>query len=93
MTKTALERKVKFITVCLTIFLFALVVLAVSLYIKASVLSSKNSALDKKISDLSITKAQLEQGISIRQSDAYIEQKAREELGMIRDDESIYIIK
>lgn len=91
MTKARLEKMVKLITVALTLFLIFLAVLAVSLYIKASTLASKNAALDKKINELSITQAQLEEGISIRKSDAYIEQQAREQLGKIKENETIYI--
>jgi len=91
MTKTRVEKMVKLITVALTLFLAFMVILAVSLYIKASALASKNAALDRKINELSITKAELEEGISIRRSDAYIEQQAREQLGKIKEDETIYV--
>lgn len=92
MTKAKLERTVKLVTALLTVVLCFLVVLGFSLYIKASVLSKKNASLDRQINELSITKAGLEAGIEMRKSDAYIEQQAREQLGMIRDDETIFII-
>lgn len=91
MTKTRLENIVRLVTILATLFLVVITVLAISLYAKAGVLASKNASLDKQIENLSITRAELEQGIAIRKSDAYIEQQARESLGMIRDNETIYI--
>lgn len=91
MTKTRLENIVRLVTILATLFLVIMTVLAISLYAKACVLASKNASLDKQIENLSITRAELEQGIAIRKSDAYIEQQARENLGMIRDNETLYI--
>lgn len=91
MTKTRLENIVRLVTILATLFLVIMTVLAISLYAKAGVLASKNASLDKQIENLSITRAELEQGIAIRKSDAYIEQQAREDLGMIRDNETLYI--
>lgn len=91
MTKTRLENIVRLVTILATLFLVIMTVLAISLYAKAGVLASKNASLDKQIEKLSITRAELEQGIAIRKSDAYIEQQARENLGMIRDNETLYI--
>ena len=91
MTKTRLENIVRLVTILATLFVVIMTVLAISLYAKAGVLASKNASLDKQIENLSITRAELEQGIAIRKSDAYIEQQARENLGMIRDNETLYI--
>lgn len=91
MTKTRLENIIRLVTILATLFLVIMTVLAISLYAKAGVLASKNASLDKQIENLSITRAELEQGIAIRKSDAYIEQQARENLGMIRDNETLYI--
>lgn len=91
MTKTRLENIVRLVTILATLFLVIMTVLAISLYAKAGLLASKNASLDKQIENLSITRAELEQGIAIRKSDAYIEQQARENLGMIRDNETLYI--
>lgn len=91
MTKTRLENIIRLVTILATLFLVIMTVLAISLYAKAGVLASKNASLDRQIENLSITRAELEQGIAIRKSDAYIEQQARENLGMIRDNETLYI--
>lgn len=91
MTKARLERIVKIVTVLATLVLVFVTILAVSLYVKAGVLSSKSKSLDKEIDRLSITRAEIEQGIDLRNSDAYVEQRAREDLGMIKDNEMLYI--
>ena len=88
MTKTKLENVVRLATIFATVFM---TILAISLYAKAGVLASKNASLDKQIKNLSITRTELEQGIAIRKSDAYIEQQARETLGMIKENETLYI--
>ncbi len=92
MTGSKAAKMVKLITVLATIFLFALIVLSFGLYIHAGQLSAKNASLDKQIEDLSITQIALEEGIKTRSSDAYIEQQAREQLGMIKDDEEVFVI-
>lgn len=91
MTKARLEQIVKIVTVLATLVLVFVTILAVSLYVKAGVLSSKSKSLDKEIDRLSITRAEIEQGIDLRNSDAYVEQRAREDLGMIKDNEMLYI--
>jgi len=91
MTKAKLERMVKLITAALTVVLVFVSVLAIGLYIKAGTLASKNAALDKKINEMSITKAELGEAIKNRQDDAYIEQQAREQLGMIKEGETIFV--
>ena len=39
-----------------------------------------------------ITQISLEEGIKTRSSDAYIEQQAREQLGLIKDDEEVFVV-
>lgn len=94
MTQARLAQKVKLITVFATIFLFFLVCVAFYTQIKLNTLSSKNALLDTKINELSVTKASLEEGIENRSTDAYVEQQARENLGMIKSDgEVVYIFE
>ncbi len=93
MTKAGLAQKVKIICVCATILLFVLAVIITCQYVKIGRLSSQSAMLDRKINELSITKSKLEEGIEIRSSDAYVEQQARENLGMIKDGEDVIIIK
>ena len=94
MTDARLAQRVKLITVFATIFLFALICLAFYTHIKLNSLSSKNALLDTKINELSVTKASLEEGIENRSTDAYVEQQARENLGMIKSNgEVVYIFE
>ena len=94
MTQARLAQRVKIITVLATIFLFALICVAFYTQIKLNSLSSKNALLDTKINELSVTKASLEEGIENRSTDAYVEQQARENLGMIKSKgEVVYIFE
>ena len=94
MTQARLAQRVKIITVFATIFLFALVCLAFYTQIRLNTLSSRNALLDTKINELSVTKASLEEGIENRSTDAYVEQQARENLGMIKSDgEVVYVFE
>lgn len=94
MTQAKLAQKVKVITVFATILLFVLICVAFYTQIKLNTLSSKNALLDTKINQLSVTKANLEEGIESRLTDTYVEQQARENLGMIKSDgEVVYIFE
>lgn len=93
MTQAKLTSLVKLITVVASAVLFVLLCVVVFQYAKINTLAAKSEALDKKIEELSITEAELEEGIKRRNDDAYIEQQARENLGMVEgDDETIYIV-
>ena len=92
MTQARLQQIVKMVTVIACIVLFALISVVGYQYIKIGTLSKKETILDNKIADLSVTQASLEEGIEIRSTDAYVEQQARENLGMIKiDGEVVYI--
>jgi len=94
MTQAKMAQKVKIITVFATIFLFVLICVAFYTHIKMNSLSSKNALLDTKIAELSVTKSNLETGIEARSTDAYVEQQARENLGMIKSKgEVVYIFE
>ena len=92
MTFAKTRNYVRLITVVASLVLFFLVCLGVGLYIRAAHLSSKSASLDNKIAELSITQASLEAGIKTRSSDAYIEQQAREQLGLIKNNEEVYVV-
>ena len=93
MTQAKLAQIVKFITIVASVLLFALVCVIGYQYVTLGDLSSKNALLDTKINELSVTKANLESGIEVRSTDAYVEQQARENLGMIKiDGEVVYIV-
>lgn len=94
MTQAKLSSIVKIVTVFATIFLLVLVCIVCYQYVRINSLSSKSASLDAKIAELSITQANLEEGIEIRSTDAYVEQQAREQLGMIKSDgEVVYVVK
>lgn len=94
MTQGKLLQRVKMITVFASVLLFALIGVVGYQYIKLGMLSKREDALDAKIGSLSVTQANLESGIDARSSDAYIEQQARESLGMIKSEgEVVYVSK
>ena len=94
MTQAKLTQIVKIVTVFATIVLFALICVAFYTHIKLNSLSSKNALLDTKINKLSVTQTSLENGIESRSTDAYVEQQARENLGMIKSDgEVVYVFE
>lgn len=92
MIQAKAARMVKLATIFATLLLIVLLGIVGYQYIKMNSLSKQNVALDTKISQLSVTKTRLEAGIEARSSDAYVEQQAHENLGMIKDDESVYVI-
>lgn len=94
MTQAKLSSIVKIVTVFATILLLVLVCIVCYQYVRINSLSSKSASLDAKIAELSITQANLEEGIEIRSTDAYVEQQAREQFGMIKSDgEVVYVVK
>ena len=93
MTKAELTRVVKLVTVIATLLLFSIACLAVGLCIKESNFQSRITSLDLQLQDLSITEVSLTEGIEIRSTDAYVEQRAREDLGMIQDGEVVFIVE
>ena len=93
MTRSKLASLVKLITCLATAFLLVLVVIVICQCAKINSLSAKSASLDDQIAQNSITQAELEAGIDLRSSDEYVEQQARENLGMIEEDgETIYIL-
>ena len=94
MTQAKLANLVKLITVVASVFLFVLVCIIIFQYAHLGSLNRKISALDKEISEMSVTEAELKEGIKRRENDAYIEQQARENLGMVSENgETIYIVE
>ena len=91
MTKAKLANLVKLITVACCILLFVLVCIIIGQYSKLGSLSSQMEALDRQIAENTITESDLRAGISRRSSDSFVEQQARENLGMIKEKgETIY---
>ena len=91
MTKAKFQSMVKLITVACAVLLFALVCIIIYQYTKLGSLSSRLKELDRQIAENSITQEELEAGIARRSSDSYVEQQARENLGMLKQKgETIY---
>lgn len=93
MTKSKLAFYVKLVTCLMTALLLLLVVIVICQTATLGRLNASSEALDKQIEQNSITKAELEAGIELRSDEAYLEQQARENLGMVEQDgETIYVI-
>ena len=93
MTKSKLVFYVKLATCLMTALLLLLVVIVIWQSATLGRLNSQSAALDKQIEQNSITKAELEAGIELRSDEAYLEQQARENLGMIEQNgETIYVV-
>ena len=82
---------VKIVTVCATCILFALICVIVGQYIKLGKLNKQNSELNSELANMKAYRVELESGIATRKSSTYLELQAREQLGMIKEGETIYI--
>ena len=88
-----MKKTIKAITVCATLAL--LVVCGILFYQLLTIthLKKTTSNLDSRMVELKAIEASINDGISMRQSDAYKQQEIRDSLGMIKDNEQIIIIK
>lgn len=94
MTKAKLTNIIKLVTVVASVLLLVLVCIIIYQYARLGSLSRKSAALDAQIEQNSVTEAELREGIARREDPSYIEQQARENLGMIEEEgETLYIIK
>ena len=91
MSPYSVKRIVGAITVVATIVLVCMVAVVIGQCIELNKLNNQSKLLDASIERLMATKTELTEGIEYRASDAYIEKHARENLGMIKDGEIIYI--
>ena len=88
MTKNKLKKVVKLATVFATVLLFVLVSVATYQIIKQNNLKRQIENLNSEIASLQEYKVNLETGIADKSSDIYLEEIARSELGMLKDNES-----
>lgn len=91
MTQQKFTRLVKLITVCATCLLFCLVCVVIGQSIKLNNLKKQEKDLDAQISALAVQQQTLNEGIDYRGKNAYLEEQARERLGMIQEGEVLYI--
>lgn len=82
---------VKIATICATCFLVIMLGIIIGQYIKLGNLKRQENELDTTLASMNEQRLSLEQGISNRMSYAYLEQQAREQLGMIKEGETLYI--
>ena len=84
---------VKLCTVAATCLLVVLLSVIIAQYVKLAKVNKQNQNLDAQIASLNSERGQLEQGIAKRKTPSYIEKTARDNLGMLKDGEIIYIFK
>ena len=68
-----------------------MIVVVFAQQIKLKNLAKKDAELSMELASLESQKVSLEKGIEYRSSDEYIEKQAREKLGLIGENETIYI--
>lgn len=93
MTSQKLKRTVKLITILTTMVVAVLVCVIAFTTIKIGILNKRIQELDRLSASLTQRQTQLENGISIRETGSYVEQEAREELGMAKPGDKIYTTK
>jgi cell division protein FtsB len=81
MEETKLKNRIKLISVICALVLFILLSLLVFEYIKFWQLKNKENQLNQRIEELSRLKENYTNEVDYKQSDAYIEEYAREVLG------------
>ncbi len=91
MTAQKLKKVVKISTVCVSIFVVLMVCIIAYQCIKIGTLQAKSRQLDKLSASLTSQQATLQDGISIRSTDGYLQQAAREQYGLVKDGETLYV--
>ena len=91
MSPYMIKRIVGMVTVVATVVLVFMVAMVIGQSIELNKLNNQSKLLDAQIERLMATKTELTDGIEYRASDTYIEEQARENLGMIKDGEVVYI--
>lgn len=92
MTQEQLNRLVKLITTCATMFVLILVGIIVFQRIKVASIQSEIEETDKKIELLSSKKSELESYLDDSKSPLYIEDVLRNDL-IIKDNEDYFVIE
>lgn len=84
-------KKVERIIVTCLIALVAVFAVAIYSFVALGNARRKNAEYDELIASLRDQKTNLEQSIDRMNSSSYLEEQARDQFGMIKDDESLYI--
>lgn len=93
MEQSKFAKIVKISTIVATCFLVIMVGIILGQYIKLGKINRQKNSLDAELASMNSQKQTLEQGINNRLSNSYLEQQAREQLGMIKEGETLYIYK
>ncbi|MBO4569853.1 MAG: septum formation initiator family protein [Clostridia bacterium] len=88
-----LIKTVKIVTVCATCLLVLLVGVIIGQYASLNNLNNQKNKLDAELSSMQTYEEELQSGISARKTDSYLELQARQELGMIKEGETVYIYR
>ena len=91
MSPYMVKRMVGLATVVATVVLAIVLSIVIIQTVQLSRLSAEAKLLDLNIEKLLDSKANLESGIEERLTEEYIEEQARENLGLIKDGELIFI--
>lgn len=91
MSPYMIKRIVGLATTVATMLLVFIIGVVLVQSVQLNKLNEQARILDQNIDGLIASKANLESGIKERKSEEYIEQQARENLGMIKDGEIIFI--
>ena len=86
-------RKIEGIIAGCMLFLVAIIVVAVGSFVALGKARRKADDYDKMIASLKNEQAMLENNIDYMNSNEYLEEKARDHLGMIKDGENLYIFE
>jgi cell division protein FtsB len=87
------RRKFETIIVSCIMFLVVLVGVAIVSFVSYGKTRKANAEYDAVIAGLKAEKEALENGIDQVQTDEYLEEKVRNEFGMIKDGETLFIFK
>jgi len=91
MSPYMVKRIVGIATTVATMLLVFIIGVVLVQSVQLNKLNKQSRLLDQNIDGLIASKANLESGIKERKTEEYIEEQARENLGMIKDGEIIYI--
>ena len=91
MSPYAIKRIVGIATAVATMVLVFIIGVVMVQSIQLTRLNEQSRLLDQNIDRLIASKTDLENGIKERKTEEYIEEQARENLGMIKDGEIIFI--
>ena len=86
-------RKIEAIIAGCMLFFVAVVVLSICSFVSLGKARRKADDYDKMIASLKAEQSQLQESVEYMDSPIYLEEKARDHLGMIKDGESLYIFE